>query len=135
VTEVAEMKRSTAQSSSFVYSFNPAGTYYGNTVSTEPKMQYYSSIPSYTLGTVALNQPPPLTPIDEAPPDHQTFAKQAQAIAAREMTQALTVKGYDANLNAVILDSGNWHFSMTTIRKIAAAAQFLGVNYQIRSPE
>lgn len=131
MTEIDRLKNSVRNSTSYAYNFTPASAVYGTTIVNDPNAQYYGSIPVYSTTNVLAQ--PPLTALENSPISHQRFAKQAQAIAAREATGALNVRGYDPALNALILDSGNWPFSMATIRQIAAVAQALGVDFQLKT--
>ncbi len=132
MTEIERLKNSVRNSANNnIYNFSPADTIYGTTIASNSAAQYYSSIPTYFATNVLAQQP--LTTLENSPIDHQRFAKQALAIASREAAGALKVQGYDAALNALILDSGNWPFSMTTIRQIAAVAQVLGVDFQLKA--
>jgi hypothetical protein len=137
LAELSELKNSSHASNDFVYTFDPTNMVYTHAVSGIPSAsastRYYSSISPYGLSTSSFQ--PSLTALENAPANHQLFARQAQSIASGESIEALSVQGYDPQLNALILDSGNWPLSIETIKKIAAVAQSLGVEYRLRAPE
>ena len=72
-----------------------------------------------------------LSPIDDAPPERQDFAKQARAIAAPEGA-VLLIDGYDSTTGKVILSCQKWPLSAQTVRRIAEAGLNLNVEYELR---
>jgi hypothetical protein len=87
----------------------------------------------WTYGNATTSTISPLLPIERAPSNEQEFARKAQRIASDESIAALSVEGYDASADAVILDSHNWPLSDRTIKRIAEAAQSLRVKYRLQT--
>jgi hypothetical protein len=116
------------------------GSVYGTTTSDKygsiPVYGNYGSIPAYgnqiSSGTAYtyITNDPNSSLINPIPSRFDNFITRAKAIALTE-SASLTVDGYDATDDAVVLSSGGWQLASDNVRKIDNLAGALKVKFRL----